>query len=380
MFYDVLYESCPWHTRAALFDETGRLVSIRVDDPSRQFIEGAVIWGRVRKVNKSLDAAFIDIGDIEDGFLPLKTLPKGVKLTEGQGVVVRVTRGKSMGKGARLHGRVLQKDPEPGVDAPTVLQEAPRALTRSLMDAGDHPVRVWVLDDRFVEEISDRVHEKQIFRVDENEELNFKEMLDIQLDSLTGDTFAVPNGGYLTIEQTKALVAIDIDSAGAERMGKDSLRSQVNKFSCEEIARLCVLMDLGGTIIIDFITPPNKKESEKLFNHLKQSFASKDDHKVELRSISRFGIAEINRERKGETIPVLLARPVYVAGRILLEIMRQRNGQGEIVIEAAPLVADLLKDRLTTNVALATYGRPVRIEAQTEFAVTTYKIGQAKTV
>lgn len=66
MTYHILYESCPWHTRCALFDEEGRLLTLRYDDTTRPYTEGAIVWGRTRSVVPSLGAAFVDIGDVQD--------------------------------------------------------------------------------------------------------------------------------------------------------------------------------------------------------------------------------------------------------------------------------------------------------------------------
>ena len=71
MMYDMLYESCIWHSRVALFDPEGRLVSVHYDDVLRPFLDDAVVLGRVRSFsfcNSVLCAMFCAGGIIGLGF------------------------------------------------------------------------------------------------------------------------------------------------------------------------------------------------------------------------------------------------------------------------------------------------------------------------
>ncbi len=86
----------------------GHLTDIVFDDDSRPLVAGTPVLGRIRSVVDGLNAAFVDIGDERDGFLPLRELDelKGVKLHEGAALLVAVGSEALENKGARLTSNV----------------------------------------------------------------------------------------------------------------------------------------------------------------------------------------------------------------------------------------------------------------------------------
>ncbi len=374
MAYDIIFESCPWYTRVVLLDEHGRLLMVRFDDPSRPYIEGATIIGRVRHISQGLNAAFVDIGDINDGLLPFKKLPKDMpKLTEGQKILVRISRGAESEKGARLSARVAYKMPKTIEKIPAILQAPPPALRRILMDAGDTPVNCWILDARTRQQVLEAVQEERIFQLDQHPNVGLLEAVDAQLEDIDYPSYDLPGGGSITVEMTKALSSIDVDSGQIEGNYAEEVLA-LNLRAAEEVQRLSRLLDLGGNIIVDFVTMRKPAHRKKVEDHIKQAFALHDPQKVEVLPMSRFGLMEINRQRSGPMLPKLLRDPNDVAGRISLELWRNHIGLGEIRVEVANDVADILKNHLTTNVALAHLGRPVTIKAKTDFKVNQYRV------
>ena len=374
MAYDIVFETCPWHTRVALFNEQGRLLSLRFDEETRPLIEGAIVLGRVRRVAPSLKAAFVDIGDVEDGFLKLSTVPKSMgQLTEGQEIMVRVTRGSDMHKGARLDARVpFSEVPEGASKAPCILRRAPTALRRSLMDSGDTPVRCWVKGERDIQYVGEYVEVEKIHRLDQSEDVELLDMLDEQLDGIYDTEYRIP-GGAVTVEITKALSAIDVDAKNIKNHPQAIV--EFNKSAADEIVRLCGLLDLGGNIIIDFVGMNKRQERDAVTEHLQHTFAQHDMAQVEVFPMSRFCLSEINRERGGAMLPQLLAFPTFVAGRILLDLWRLRGQRvGEIYVDALPEVIDVLKQRLTTDACLAYLGCPVVLNSRTSGHPTDYSI------
>lgn len=380
MSYNLLVESCPWHRRAALFDSRGRLLTLRIDDLDRPLITGAVVWGRVRAVEGSLGAAFIDIGDSVDGFLPLKTLAKDVRLTVGQGIMVRVTRGSFGEKGARLDAAVSQKNPSSDVQAPQVIIAAPNAITRALHDAENHPVTGWIPDHRLAAEMK-----PYLPRVEQFDETptDLPDRLDMELDAMLS---ARPTwhlaGGNLVVEMTSAVATIDVNAGtipGQKNILKADAQLALNLAAAEEVARLSRLLDLGGNIIVDFITPQQHPHRGMITDHLEASFAASDDEQVEVQRMSRAGLVEITRRRQGPSLTLLMKTPLYIAGRILLELWRQPPGTNggrtrEALVVCAPDVADILKKRLTQTVCLTHLGRPVGIRPDPALPVVAYSI------
>ena len=110
-------EISPGETRAALTDAGGLLLEIQAERLGEQHLLGAIFLGRVARVEKGMDAAFVDIGGAMPGFLG-----KARKLTEGAAVIVQVRREAGGGKGPALSvspvlsGRYLTLDPlRPGL-------------------------------------------------------------------------------------------------------------------------------------------------------------------------------------------------------------------------------------------------------------------------
>lgn len=368
--YNVLYETTPWHKRAALFDETGKLILFKFYEESRSYIEGAVVLGRVRKIAQGINAAFVDIGDVTDGFLPLKTVPKNhPKLTEGSRVLVRVARSGMDGKGARLDARCADKMPPQSTPVPSLVRPAPGPLQRILQEAGDTPVQFWVPNDASYNELLDLIPEAKeriyfTYKNKEDQPFDIIGGLEEGLDAVFSPTFPLSNGGRITIEGTAALTAIDLDSGAFYGIGEEAGVVNFNLAAVPEIARLIRLLDIGGNMIVDFITMKQKKDRQVITRALEDAFATTDMRHVEIFSMSRFGLVEINREKTGASRMELFKIPAFIAGRILLQLARSHTSYKKpIHLQAAPEVANILKSRLTRDVCLSLFGQEVNITA-----------------
>ena len=380
MTYHLLYESCGWHTRCALFDGKGKLLTLRIDDISRPLIEGALVWGRVRQVVPSLGAAFVDIGDVQDGLLGLNTLPNGSKLTEGQGVLVQVLRGGFGEKGARLTARVAHKA-EVAVGAkPHVVKPAPHALKRSLRDAGSHPVQVWLPHGMYRDTVAAVVPDRQIHQL--NSATDGPDLLDALDDVLariaTGAlVFPFPNGD-VRVELTSAVATVDVNFRPLHGAEKADAVMAANLAAADEVARLVRLLDLGGSVVVDFITPKSKAQRDVVDDHLHAALTTTDEHFEHLRAMSANGLSEITRTRSGPSIMLLLTTAPYVAGAIALELWRTPAGRKPAmhkqVVKVNPRVAELLQPRLPQDECLRLLGRTVTVLPEFTRALPDYSI------
>jgi ribonuclease G len=105
------------------------------------------------------------------------------------------------------------------------------------------------------------------------------------------------SGGYIVIEQTEALVAIDVNTG--RYVGKHNLEETISKTNLEavkEIAYQIRLRDIGGIIIIDFIDMQKKSNQEKVFNALKEAL-KKDRSKTHVLAMSDMGLIQMTRKR-----------------------------------------------------------------------------------
>lgn len=124
-----------------------------------------------------------------------------------------------------------------------------------------------------------------------------KHKMEEQLSSLYSNIVSLSSGGYLVINQTEALVAIDVNSGrSTSERNIESTAVKTNLEAAQEIAKQLKLRDLSGLIVIDFIDmyeAQNRKSVEKV---LKTSLNS-DRAKIQTGRISEFGLLELSRQR-----------------------------------------------------------------------------------
>ena len=126
--------------------------------------------------------------------------------------------------------------------------------------------------------------------------------IEAQIESIYKPQVQLPSGGSIVINPTEALVAIDVNSG---RTSKDSNFDETiflaNKEAAAELARQLRLRDLGGLIVVDFIDMRNKKHIREVEKLVKASM-KRDKAKVDISTISRFGLMQISRQKMGAPI------------------------------------------------------------------------------
>src|SRR6201999_151737 len=99
--------------------------------------------------------------------------------------------------------------------------------------------------------------------------------VEAQLDSMLMPTVQLRSGGYLGINQTEALVAIDVNSGRSTReRGIEETALRTNLEAAEEVARQLRLRDLAGLIVIDFIDMESRRNNSAVERRMKQALAS----------------------------------------------------------------------------------------------------------
>ena len=166
------------------------------------------------------------------------------------------------------------------------------------------------------------------------------------------------SGGYIVINQTEALVAIDVNTG--KYVGKRNLEETVFRTNLEaarEIVRQVRLRDLGGIIVLDFIDMETPENRTALFEALEQEIR-KDRSKTKILQISEFGLIEMTRKRVRQSLERSLTQPcTYCSGSgriksnatIALEIWRDLiklrdlpDGQ-DVIVRVNPLVYQTLR-------------------------------------
>jgi len=132
--------------------------------------------------------------------------------------------------------------------------------------------------------------------------------VDKQIDAALRRQVWLPCGGYLVIDETEALVAIDVNT-GRNKGGKDQDKTilQTNLEAAEEIARQLRLRNIGGLIVLDFIDMRNQRDQKAVLNLFKDH-VKRDKARTHILPISQLGLMEMTRQRVQESI----SRAVYM--------------------------------------------------------------------
>jgi ribonuclease G len=113
----------------------------------------------------------------------------------------------------------------------------------------------------------------------------------------------LPNGGYICIDETEALIAIDVNTGKGRRSGKEQPEAifETNMEAAEEVARQLRLRNTGGLVVIDFIDMRSQKHREALYRHMRKLV--KDGRaKSKVLPVSRLGLMEMTRQREHESL------------------------------------------------------------------------------
>jgi ribonuclease E len=118
-----------------------------------------------------------------------------------------------------------------------------------------------------------------------------------QLDAMFSPQVTLKSGGYLVINQTEALVAIDVNSGRSTREHNiEDTALATNLEAAEEVARQLRLRDLAGLIVIDFIDMEEAKNNKSVERKLKDCLKN-DRARIQVGRISHFGLMEMSRQR-----------------------------------------------------------------------------------
>jgi ribonuclease G len=251
----------------------------------------------------------------------LRRILQELELPEGMGVIIR-TVGE--GQKARFFVRDLHVlleqwqriagDVE-AARAPKLLLAEPDLIERTVRDFLTDDVDRIVVDDieaanrmkELVGVISKR-SQRKIKHYTEAVPIFERFNVDKQIDSALRRQVWLPCGGYLVIDETEALVAIDVNT-GRNKGGKDQDKTilQTNLEAAQEIARQLRLRNIGGLIVLDFIDMRNPRDQKQVFNFFKDQI-KRDKARTHVLPISQLGLMEMTRQRVQESI----SRAVYM--------------------------------------------------------------------
>ncbi|MFZ5617112.1 MAG: Rne/Rng family ribonuclease [Pseudomonadota bacterium] len=189
--------------------------------------------------------------------------------------------------------------------APCLIYEEASLIKRAIRDLYDKDIgAVLVEGDGGYREAKDFMkmlmpsHSKNVQPYKEKTPLFLKYGVESQLDAMYRPTVRLRSGGYIVINQTEALIAIDVNSGKSTRernIEQTALRTNLE--AADEAARQCRLRDLAGLIVIDFIDMEEGRNNRAVEKRLKDALRT-DRARIQLGRISGFGLLEMSRQRR----------------------------------------------------------------------------------
>ncbi|MFP5261590.1 MAG: Rne/Rng family ribonuclease [Blastocatellia bacterium] len=234
-------------------------------------------------------------------------------------------------------------------------------------------------------EFVNRVQPKLVKRVKlyvGNQPIFEKYAIQPEIDKAVRPRVWLKSGGYIVINQTEALVAIDVNTG--KFVGKsDKLEDTITRTNLEaakEIVRQIRLRDLGGIIVLDLIDMEERKNRQRVMAALQQELQT-DRAPSKILSINDFGLVAITRKRVKQSLERTLCSPcpycqgagmVKSAQTMCFEILEQAkamskevNGSSDVMLRVSPHVAEAFRssEREVLEEIEAYFGTPVTLEA-----------------
>jgi ribonuclease E len=240
----------------------------------------------------------------------LKSIAQELDIPDGMGLIVR-TAGASRTKQEIRRDyeylmRLWESVREMAIEstAPSLVYEEGNLIKRSIRDQYSKDVdEIIVAGAEAHREAQDFMgmlmpaHAENVVLHDRPEPLFARYQIERQLNAMFSPYVTLRSGGYLVINQTEALVSIDVNSGKSTReFSIEETALQTNLEAADEIARQLRLRDLAGLIVIDFIDMEEKRNNRAVERRLKDALRF-DRARIQVGRISHFGLLEMSRQR-----------------------------------------------------------------------------------
>ncbi len=245
----------------------------------------------------------------------LKKILRELSIPDGMGVIMRTA-----GEGQQL--RYFVRDLALLVDEWTAIQQKiknqpsatcvfqePDLIDRTVRDFLTEDVERIVVDnnkayDRMRDMIS-KISSRSAAKVrlyNESQSIFDRFNISRQLENAFSRQVHLKSGGYIVVDETEALVAIDVNT-GRHKGGKDqeSAILKVNLEAAEEISRQLRLRNMGGLIVLDFIDMKSRRDQQSVYQRMKDGLR-RDKAKTHILPISQLGLMEMTRQRHSESV------------------------------------------------------------------------------
>jgi len=252
----------------------------------------------------------------------LRKITEGLSLPEGMGIILRTV---CQGQRTRFIVRDLNMllDQWRVIDelranhpAPVQVFQEPALIERTVRDFLTEEVGEVLCDDagtveemkEFASSISNR-SKKRIKHFPTTEPIFDRLGIQNQIDNAFHRQVWLPCGGYLVIDETEAMISIDVNTGRNKGGGNvEKMILNTNLESADEVARQLRLRNIGGLIVVDFIDMKSRRDQMAVYKRMRERVA-KDKAKTQILQISQLGLMEMTRQRLNESLSVSFYDP-----------------------------------------------------------------------
>ena len=240
----------------------------------------------------------------------LKTVVGGLDVPAGMAVIVRTAGAKrTKAEIARdyaylsklwddIRSRTLKSQ------APSVIHEEGNLIKRSIRDLYTSEVEEILVDGEEAYKTARShmkmlipSHVKKVQKYEGDQPVFQRYGAENQMETIHSPQVTLKSGGYLVINQTEALVAVDVNSGRSTRERNiEETALKTNLEAADELARQLRLRDLSGLIVVDFIDMEENRNQNAVERRMKEAMRN-DRARIQIGSISHFGLLEMSRQR-----------------------------------------------------------------------------------
>ena len=240
----------------------------------------------------------------------LKTVVGGLEIAKGMAVIVRTAGAKRTKTEitrdyaylSKLWDEIRNRTLES--QAPCLIHEEGDLIKRSIRDMYTSEVDEVLVEGENAYKIARNQmkmlipsHLKNVKKFLESQPIFQHFDVENQIDTIQNPQVTLKSGGYLVINQTEALVAVDVNSGKSTRERNiEETALKTNLEAAEELARQLRLRDMSGLIVVDFIDMEDSRNQHAVERRMKDVMRS-DRARVQIGSISHFGLLEMSRQR-----------------------------------------------------------------------------------
>ncbi|MGB2016615.1 MAG: ribonuclease E/G [Candidatus Puniceispirillum sp.] len=240
----------------------------------------------------------------------LKTVVGGLDIPDGMAVIVR-TAGSKRTKTeiardyaylSKLWNDIRERTLES--QAPCIIHEEGNLIKRSIRDIYTSEVEeILVEGEEAYKAARNHIkmlipsHVKKVKKHEDTIPLFQHYRVESQMDTIHSPQVTLKSGGYLVINQTEALVAVDVNSGRSTRERNiEETALKTNLEAADELARQLRLRDLSGLIVVDFIDMEENRNQHAVERRMKDAMRN-DRARIQIGTISHFGLLEMSRQR-----------------------------------------------------------------------------------